>query len=287
MENKYSYEKAIVLGSGILAYECAQKLLALGMDTTVVEHKITEQTVLRKQCEKSNIPYFCEDKKDITKRLLEEENKTIIVSASNTFLFPKMVIDKTNFTIINWHNALLPEHKGRNAEAWSIFEGDKKSGITWHMVTSDVDAGSILIQEEIEISDTTTSIELFRKQNELGTLCFNKIVEPILKEQQEVYPQRSLDSTKMHYSKEVPQNGLVDLNLDAFRISCFLRSMDYGSLMLLGPMLVEWENVLYTFRKYNIEDELDKEHFVFEDNNLYIYKNNKKITLKNLKRKDL
>ena len=60
----------------------------------------------------------------------------------------KELID--NKLIINYHNSLLPKHPGRFAEAWSIFEEDKKSGITWHLVVPEVDKGKIILQKDIE-----------------------------------------------------------------------------------------------------------------------------------------
>lgn len=98
-----------------------------------------------------------------------------IISANNSYIFKKECVQ--NNTIINYHNALLPFHKGCNARIWSIWENDKKTGITWHMVEESIDTGAILTQKEIKLDDNFTALNLLDAQHKLAIASFKEAIE--------------------------------------------------------------------------------------------------------------
>ncbi|EOI6157098.1 formyltransferase family protein, partial [Campylobacter coli] len=89
--------------------------------------------------------------------------------------FKKECIQKN--TIINYHNALLPFHRGCNAHIWSIWENDKKTGITWHMVKESIDTGDILVQKEIKLDNNCTALSLLNAQHKLALTLFREALE--------------------------------------------------------------------------------------------------------------
>ena len=176
MVSKYIYTKVYIIGSGQLAFACAEIVKKYISNIKVFELKVTESTVLEKLCGKNEIPYQMISSKELTQILMSEEESALIVSAASIYLVPETVIKKKNFLIINWHNALLPKHKGRNAEVWAIYNGDDVTGVTWHLITKDIDAGAIIRQEMISIDEKTTAMSLYREQMALGEKCFASFV---------------------------------------------------------------------------------------------------------------
>lgn len=280
MENKYCFSRVILLGSGRLAWQCAVECGKRVENVEVLEYRVTDSTILQKLCLKDNIRYQCCDREQMYERLSTTTEETLVVSAGNTWLIPKEIVSKGNLYIINWHNALLPRHKGRNAEAWSIYEGDPQTGITWHRLTAAVDAGDIILQRTIEIDSRITALELFKEQCEMGALTFKEIIEPLLLKQCVSYPQTETENSKIHYSHEIPNGGYLDFGWDAEKMSCFLRAMDYGGLMLMGEMHVQWQGREYRFRKYKIAESDHPDTVVWQDQDLVIYKEGWQITLK-------
>lgn len=283
MENKF--EKVMVLGSSQLAYKCAELARSYVSDVTVLELKVTESTILEKLCTKAQLPYQCVDKKKMTKLLEQEELAALVVSAGNTYLFPKGIIAKDNITIINWHNALLPCHKGRNAEVWAIYEGDTQTGVTWHRITEDVDAGDILCQRALPVGERVTAMQLYKKQCELGAAMFAEILEAVLAGRCEARPQEKPAVEQLHYSYERPADGVLDLGWSMEKISRFLRAMDYGSLLLLGKMQVKYEGKNYSFYRYKIkesEETVKEREVTLTGNNLTIKEGNQVIVLRDL-----
>lgn len=284
METKYCYTKIVVLGSGKLAWQCAVTGSKYIKNVEVLEYKVTDSTVLKKLCEKEGLVYFCCDRDQLFRRLSGESEQTLVVSAGNTYLIPGMVVDKRNLTIINWHNAILPAHRGRNAEAWSIYEGDAETGITWHKLVEKVDAGDILAQEKIVIDDGVTALQLFQKQCKLGIEVFDRFIEPLLEDRCTLTGQADTDRQQLHLAREIPNGGWLDTEWDYDRMNRFLRSMDYGSLRLLGDMHVEWEEEIYSFYKYKLEEADRPEGAEWQGGDLVLYRGGHRIVLKDLKR---
>ena len=244
------YEKVIVLGSGDLPLSCALTSLEYVKDVEVVEIKISTGSFLERKCITGGIKYRALTKQEITDYLMSVSVNTLVVSASSTYLVPAKVIANPFMTIINWHNALLPLHKGRNAEAWAIYEGDTKTGITWHLITKDVDAGDIILSSPIEITSDMTALSLFKKQISLGAETFKDIASDIFSGSLKTVPQAVDLMSKLHYSKDIPNEGFLDLSWDFDSTGRFLRAMDYGSLLLMGPMKVKIGDDIFFFRKY-------------------------------------
>ena len=282
MESKICYEKVIVLGSGKLAYQCAAQCRRYLEDVEVLEYKVTESTVLEKLCGKDQIPYACLDRNRMRERLAGETKKALVISAGNTYLFPRDVTQKGNLMIINWHNALLPKHKGRNAEAWSIYEGDTVTGITWHRITEEVDGGDIILQREIPIDDNMTAIALYQKQCDVGGQAFGEMAEALLTGRISFRRQEEDSSAKMHFSREIPNEGYLDPGWTGREISCFLRAMDYGGLCLLGEMHVTWEGTRYAFRKYRIVQNSPAKEDGLRGKDLILYRDGYEFICRNL-----
>ena len=285
MDNNYKYQKVLVLGSGQLAYKCAEIVREYINDVCVLELKVTESTTLEKLCAKSRIPYLCVIKPEMTDILLKVDTPTLVVSAGNTYLFPEKIIGKENLTIINWHNALLPRHKGRNAEVWAIYDGDEQTGVTWHYVTGDVDAGNIIGQSTIDIGESMTAMKLYKLQTDIGAVMFGECIEEILKDGCSSQKQQECEEEQMHFSWEIPNNGRLDTNWEMSKICRFLRAMDYGSLLLMGRMYVQLEDKKYSFYRYKIKstEEWQPDRILRHDRcNLHILEKDQEIILRDV-----
>lgn len=53
---------------------------------------------------------------------------------------------------VNYHDALLPDYKGVWATAWSLYRGATHTGYTFHTIEQALDAGPILLQRSIPVT---------------------------------------------------------------------------------------------------------------------------------------
>lgn len=81
--------------------------------------------------------------------------------------------------ILNVHPSLLPKYAGgRNLDVHSavIKNGDKKTGMTIHLVTPAVDAGEIICQKEVAVADDDTPDSLREKVQALEKKWYPEVI---------------------------------------------------------------------------------------------------------------
>lgn len=278
-----SQDDLIIVGTGTLACHC---VAWLKKKTTgkifVFESGDNFASMMKTQL--SAIPDVMYDTvgTDIEQRIMKLHPK-IIFSIGNRYIFQPQLI--ACCPILNYHNALLPFHPGRNAEAWTIYEQDPVTGVTWHFVSERVDKGSIILQKEILLDDTVTSVKLLQKQSELAFSMFQKIFNEIVTKNELITSaQKKKRAIKHHYSWERPNNGLLDIDWPAEKISAFLRAMDYGKLSCMGRPVMEYKGRTLCWQRYIIEKTTpQKESVSMNDSTLQICKPNHTICLLGVK----
>ena len=132
---------------------------------------------------------------------------------------------RENITIINFHNALLPNYPGRNAPSWVIYRGEAQTGITWHYVTAGVDEGNIIIQKTCEIGPDTKAYELAEKLMDLACEGYFACFDAVLEEGVEAKAQELLPERKLYRSTQMPGDGFLDLGEEPEKIYRLLRSV--------------------------------------------------------------
>ena len=77
-------------------------------------------------------------------------------------------IDNAPAPMINLHPALLPAYKGLNTHQRAIQAGERYHGCSIHVVTAELDAGAVLTQALLEVSqkDTADSLQARVQQGE-------------------------------------------------------------------------------------------------------------------------
>lgn len=254
------YEEAIIIGTGKLAFFCAKILCEKKVKCKIFEYNEYSYSQLSFLCQKAEIEYCPMQKIELTNYLSNINKPTLVISANNTYIFPKQIVEKDNFLIVNFHPALLPNHPGRNAEAWSIYEGDKVTGITWHLVDEKIDHGKIVYQQKIELDSTKTSLQLMSNQIALAIKGFEEIADSLIQNKLIFIETKKIEKKQIHYSKDIPNNGELDLQWSIPQISRFLRAMDYGKMSVLGQAYLIYQGKRYIWDKYKISANLTKEN---------------------------
>lgn len=238
------FQRIVVIGYGKAAGEIlkyiADRQTHYGCRLEFIEHELHALSVTKQICEERNIPFSAlPDKRELGAYLSEIQEKTLIVSASNNYLFPSSLVEREEITIINFHNALLPDYPGRNAPSWVIYQGEKRTGITWHYVTAGVDEGNIIIQKSCGIGPDTKAYELTEQLMDLAREGFAECFDAILSGKAEARPQAFSPERRMYRSTEMPGEGFLDLQEEPEKIYRLLRSVDYGKTGVFPPLQTE------------------------------------------------
>ena len=235
------FEKVLVIGYGKAAGETLKYIddrrTDYGYALQFIEHEIHPLSVTRQICAQREIPFVSmPDKRVLTLYLEKTEERTLIVSASNNFLFPVSVVEKKNLTAINFHNALLPDYPGRNAPSWVIYAGERQTGITWHYVTAGVDEGNIIVQKTCEIGPDMKAYELTERLMDLAVEGIRECFDAVLLGKVQTIPQKILPGRRMYRSTQIPGDGILDLEEEPERVYRLLRSVDYGKSGIFPPL---------------------------------------------------
>ncbi len=282
------YNKVIIIGLGKTAFQCADKIKT-SYCTDVVLYDVNDapSRFLQFNSKKNGINYIFTEKEKMFSSIENEENTTLLLSVYNPVIIPDRILNKNNIKAINLHHSLLPYHPGMYSEAWTIFEQDKYSGITWHLMTPEIDAGEIIIQKKVPIDNKTTSYNLLYNLNEVAYEAFEEVVEDIMCNSLKAALQKKIPDISLHLKKDKPNNGILDLKWHLNKISSFLRAYDYYVSFPYGKPKVEFENFFWTWKKYTIENENDcTEKISRDNNNLIIEKEGAKITLIGIRKYD-
>lgn len=241
---KTNFQKVIVIGYGKAAGEILKYIhdrrADYGYELEFIEHEPHVLSVTRQICKERGIPFASlSDRGELAAYLGEVRERTLIVSASNNFLFPAALVAREHITIINFHNALLPDYPGRNAPSWVIYQGEQRTGITWHYVTARVDEGSIIIQKSCEIGPDTKAYELTERLMDLACEGFYECFDGVLQENVEAREQGFLPGRRLYRSTEIPGDGFLNLEEEPEKLYRLLRSVDYGKSGIFPPLQTE------------------------------------------------
>lgn len=247
------YEKIFFIGTGRVAKRCLEILKSKGKNFTCLNVEREDFPIVKPTCKRLGVEYKIFRTDELKNFLMNQTEKTLIISAHNSYIFPRNVTDKENFTIINFHNAYLPHYRGRNAPTWEIYNGEKFGGATWHMVDSGIDTGKIILQEKIPISNNETALSLLTKSAEKGIAIFEENFYTLFDIAGGGIANLH-SSGNLYRSSDIPNDGYLDLNWDFNHSYRFLRSMDYHGMNILPQAKVTLKGEDFFIESYAIKD---------------------------------
>jgi len=87
---------------------------------------------------------------------LQQRGVDLVCLAGFMRIFTPVMVEAFSNRIINIHPSLLPSFPGMNAQRQAFEHGVKFAGVTVHLVTTDLDAGPIILQRVVPVLDTDT-----------------------------------------------------------------------------------------------------------------------------------
>ena len=100
-------------------------------------------------------------------KLIEMEADLIVTAAYGQFV-PTKLLNAPKHRAVNVHASLLPKYRGAAPIHYAVLNGDEKTGVTIMYMEKVMDAGDIISQREIPITDEDDTGKLFEKLSLLG-----------------------------------------------------------------------------------------------------------------------
>jgi methionyl-tRNA formyltransferase len=138
-------------------------------------------------------------------------------------MLPELVWNMPKHGTYNLHSSLLPKYRGAAPINWAVINGDTESGVTTFKLKHEIDTGSVLLQEKVKISETTTAGELHDTLMQVGADLVLKTVKAI--ENATIDLKVQSDSGASHAPKIFKDDCKIDWNKDLDSVYNLIRGL--------------------------------------------------------------
>jgi methionyl-tRNA formyltransferase len=149
----------------------------------------------------------------------------LFVSMSYNQIFRHPAIAAAPQGIINCHAGALPFYRGRNILNWALINDAKSFGVTVHEVNEGVDAGDIIVQRILPISDDDDYGTLLSRAVVACAEALSEALDLIVRGQAVRTRQSSIHPVGSYFGRRRPGDEWIDWNWPSRRIFNFVRAL--------------------------------------------------------------
>lgn len=173
-----------------------------------------------------------------------EENGVGIVSLKDVYEWEDLVFLSTEFDriirperfkskeLFNIHFSKLPKYKGCHTAAMPILNGEKITGVTFHLMEAGIDTGDIIDQRDLLIENNDTCGSLYLKLIKLGTEVVIANLEGVINHSYKAYSQPIDDSTYYPRTEIDYATNTIDYYRTALQIDRQTRAYSFRAYQL-------------------------------------------------------
>lgn len=204
----------------------------LGFDTLLKIHKVYEiQFILTDKksvdiiqfSKEQNIPIFAGNPRNgAGYKFIKDVSVDVITSINYLFLIEEDIFNHSNKITFNIHGSLLPKFRGRTPHVWAIIKGEKKTGITAHLINYGCDTGKIISQIEIPIEENDTGGILLEKYAKEYFPLIKNVLEKI--ESNELILTEQIEVNASYFGKRTPADGEINWTWNENEIRNWIRA---------------------------------------------------------------
>ncbi|MDM5327993.1 methionyl-tRNA formyltransferase [Neobacillus sp. CF12] len=166
-------------------------------DRPVGRKKVLTPPPVKVEALKHGIPIYQPEKirqKEELEKIISL-NPDLIITAAFGQILPKEILEAPAHRCINVHASLLPELRGGAPIHYALIQGKKKTGITIMYMVEKLDAGDILTQVEVEITEEDNVGSLHNKLSAAGAALLSETLPKLLEGKLTPIPQNNDEAT--------------------------------------------------------------------------------------------
>lgn len=137
-------------------------------------------------------------------------------------IFSDQILQMPRWGCINLHGSLLPQYRGAAPIQWSLYNGDRTTGVTTMLMDRGMDTGAILLKTEIQVNLTDNFYEVAARLADVGADLLVKTLRQLSQNQIKPTPQ---NSDKATYAPLIQKS---DYNLDWSKAAIYLHNQVRG-----------------------------------------------------------
>jgi len=178
---------------------------------------------------------------------LKEWNPDLIVTAAFGQLLPKEVLELPRLRCINVHASLLPRYRGGAPIHQAIIDGCTETGVTIMYMEQALDAGDILSQVKVPITEEDDVASMFHKLSIAGAKLLIETLPPLVEGKITPIPQdESLVTYSPNIKREDEEIVWTKAGNDIFNHIRGLRPFPGAFTRVNGEICKVWEAIKTT-----------------------------------------
>lgn len=154
---------------------------------------------------------------------LKETPVDLVLVMAYGHIIKQNFLDTPPLGMLNFHGSLLPQYRGASPVEAAIASGDKETGISLMQMVAKMDAGGVMDQEKVQITDEDTSESLRLKLGECCVPLIERNLPIILQGKHTFMPQ---DESKVTYTRKISkEDGWLNFNSPAKTLEYRVRAL--------------------------------------------------------------
>jgi methionyl-tRNA formyltransferase len=159
----------------------------------------------------------------VFKALIEALHADLAIVVAYGRILPADLLMIPKHGFINVHASILPKYRGAAPIQWAILNGEKETGITIMKVIEKLDAGDIIAQEKVAISDDDDAVSLAKKLFVVGAELLSRTLTQLEKGAIKSAPQ---NETGVTFAPSLTkESGEIDWRKSAVEINNRIRAL--------------------------------------------------------------
>lgn len=142
----------------------------------------------------------------------------------------------------NLHGSLLPKYRGRAPINWALVNGESETGVTLHQMVKKADAGPIVGQYKVAISDADTALTLHGKMRDASQNLLGDLLPKMKEAPLPLTPQNEAEAS--YFGRRTAADGEIHWHQSASAINNLVRAVTEpypGAFSYLGQRkLIIW-----------------------------------------------
>lgn len=167
------------------------------LEKLAVSHKINPYRIAKQTVEQE------------LKEWYDKEAPDIIVVLTFPFIIPETLL-QTKTPWFNFHFAPLPEYRGAEPIFWLLKNREKEGGVSVHVMTKNLDAGSIVFIEPVPIEPTDTHGMHYTKLSMVGAGALAKLLQYWQQQGNDINTTAQNDEKSRTYAKPCLSDLIID-----------------------------------------------------------------------------
>ncbi|OOM07463.1 formyltransferase family protein [Clostridium saccharobutylicum] len=294
----YKKKSCMIIGLGSLCISCSEHILN-NSDLDIVGIISADESVI-KWAKSNNIRCLLVNNKVKYTLSKEEIDKFVkeyefdyFFSIINAMFLPEWIIKLPKKYAINFHDSALPKYAGIDTTSWVIMNREKEHGVTWHIMSSEIDQGDIIKQNHIQVRKNETAYTLNKRGFAAGFEGFKELLEELLLDKvvlkKQIIEEGSYYSRSKPYLKDMSiwNIGFICWQNCAEDIDALVRALSFGpDRNALGTPKIIIEDCFYIVEQvkiYNSKSNLEQGTVVeINKNSFKVATNTNEIEIKDI-----